>query len=130
MVPGIEPRLGRLVPGKPGQAVGDISGIAGLRHLPVIDDVDADRSLAADDVDDRLAHQPVERVLVIRLALILAHQHLPQLGRARQAADMGRQDAVLTRLHRIPRVNVSQPRACAALVRSGNGQAAAAAIAG
>ena len=58
MIAGVEPRFRRLVPGKAGEAIGDIGRIAGLRHLPVIDDVDPDRDLAADDVDDRLAHQP------------------------------------------------------------------------
>ncbi len=104
VVLGVEPRLGRLMPGKARKAVGDIGRIAGLRHFAVIDDVDADRSLAADDVEHGLTHHPVEFALIKGFALILAHQHLPQFGRPRQAADMGRQDTVLARLHCFPPV--------------------------
>ena len=57
VVPGVEPRLGRLMAGKPREPVGDIGGVAGLRHLAVIDDVDAGLHLAADDVEDRLPGQ-------------------------------------------------------------------------
>ena len=47
---GIERRLARRVAGEAGQAIGDIGRIAGLRHLAVIDDVDAGLDLAADDI--------------------------------------------------------------------------------
>src|SRR5580692_6037089 len=99
VLPGVQARLGGLVTGESGKAVRDIGRVAGLRHLAVIDDVDADIGLAANDVDDSLPGQAVEFGLVIRLALVLAHQELAQLGRPRQAPDMGRQNAVLAGLH-------------------------------
>jgi hypothetical protein len=88
MVPSVEPRLGRLVPGKPRQAVGDIGRIAGLRHLAVIDDVDTDLRLASHDVYDRLPRQASERSVIVGLSLILAHQQLAQFGRAWETPDM------------------------------------------
>ena len=74
MVAGIEPRLCRLVPGKAGQPVGDISRIARFRHLAVIDDVDADCRLTRNDVRNGLAHQAVELGFVVGFALVLADQ--------------------------------------------------------
>ena len=74
VVPGVEPGHRRLVAGKPREPVGDIGRIPRLRHLAVIDDVDAGCGLAPDDVGDRLPGQAIERSLVIGLALILVHQ--------------------------------------------------------
>ena len=44
--------------------------------------------------------QTVELRLVVGLALVLAYQQFPELGWPRQAPDVGRQNAVLARLHR------------------------------
>jgi len=74
VVAGVEPGLRRLVPFEARQPVGDIGRIARFRHLAVIDDVDADLGLAADDREDCLARQPFQLRLVIGLALILLHQ--------------------------------------------------------
>jgi hypothetical protein len=100
MLPRVQARLGGLVAGEPREAVRNVGRITGLRHLAVIDDVDTGVRLAANDVDDRLPGQAVELGLVVGLALVLAHQELAQLGRPRQAPDMGRQNAILAGLHR------------------------------
>ena len=72
MRPGIEPRFGRLVAGKPGQPVGDIGRIARLRHLAVVDDVDAGLGLAPHDREHRLAGQPRQRSGVVGSSLSFA----------------------------------------------------------
>src|SRR4029077_13680045 len=86
--------------GKPGQPVGDIGRVTRLRHLAVIDDVDARLGLAADDVENGLAGQPLELCLVVGLALVLGDEEPAQFGRPGQTSDMGGKNTILARLHR------------------------------
>ena len=106
----VEARLRRLVPGKPGQAVGDIGRIARFRHLAIIDDIDAGCRLAAHDREDRISGLPLDRRPVVRLALVLGDQQLTQFQRAGQAADMRGQDTVLARPHGDPRFGNARSR--------------------
>ena len=62
--------------------------------LAVVADVDAGFLLLGDHVAHRLVHFGVEQRLVIAFACLAPDQKLAQRLVARQAADMGRQDAV------------------------------------
>ncbi len=62
--------------------------------LAVIADIDAGFFLLGDDVADGLFHLGVELRLVVAFAGLAAHQKLAQSLAARQAADMGGEDAV------------------------------------
>ena len=62
--------------------------------LAVIADIDAGLFLLGDDMADRLFHFGVEQRLVVAFARLALHQKLAQLFVARQAADMGCQNAV------------------------------------
>src|SRR6202035_2221436 len=58
------------------QAIFDISCIARLRHLSVVDDVDAGLPLPADDLTDCTLDARVQGVLVDRLSLLFRIHHL------------------------------------------------------
>ena len=68
--------------------------------LAVIADIDAGFFLFGNDVADGLFHLGVELRLVVAFAGFAAHQKLAQSLAARQAADMGGEDAVAARYHR------------------------------
>ena len=82
-----------------GEAILDVGRVADLAGLAVADDIDADGNLMRDDVGDRLVDLAVEFGMVVRLVLVLLHQQIDQRLRPRQAADMGRQDAVRAEFH-------------------------------
>ena len=67
--------------------------------LAVVADVDAGVHLRLDDVADRLVHLVGQHLGVVRLAFLLRHQQVGQLFVARQAADMGGEDAVAAENH-------------------------------
>src|SRR5581483_8082580 len=47
-----------------GQALTDVRGVADLRRLPVVDDVDTRLHLRTDDLGDRVAYGPGQRLCV------------------------------------------------------------------
>jgi len=65
------------------QPLVDVGNEAGLAHLAVVDDVDAQLGLLAHDVADRPPHAGGERVRVVRAARGLGLDELQQVGRAR-----------------------------------------------
>ena len=101
-----------------GEAVLDVGGVADLAGLAVADDVDADGDLVGDDLGDRPGDLAIEFGMIVRLLLVLLHQQIDQRLRPRQAADVGRQDAVRAELHGLP------PGACCAMVQASRGGAA------
>ena len=70
-----------------------------LAVLAVADDVDAGVDLLADHLVDGALHPRRERGLVVGLAQLLGVQHRDQIGRPRQAAGVGGQDAARAALH-------------------------------
>ena len=62
--------------------------------LAVVADIDARFLLLDDDVADRLFHFGIEQLLVVAFARLALDQKLAQRFVARQAADMGCQDAI------------------------------------
>ena len=84
-----------------GEPIGDVLREAGLRVLAVARHVDAARGLEAHGLGDVTAEQrtlALAEGLPVRLAL----QSLDDLLRPDQAAHVGREDSVLTALHRTP----------------------------
>src|SRR5438067_510999 len=82
-----------------GQALVDVRNEAGLAHLAVIDDVDAELGLLADDLPDRVSHPGGEGLLIVGAAGRLGLDQLEQVTRARQASGVGRQEAVGAPVH-------------------------------
>ena len=78
---------------EPAQAVADVRGVADLAHLAVADDVDAGVDLVSHAVSHGRIQQAVVLGAVDLLAAVLGEHELDQLGRPRQAADVGGQDA-------------------------------------
>jgi hypothetical protein len=68
----------------------DVSGITGLRHLAVVDDVEAHLQLPVDDELDGARHLALESGRVERQPILAREHELLELLRARQAADVGR----------------------------------------
>ena len=86
-------------------ALRDIGLEADALLLAVVADVDAGRDLARDGVAHGAVHLLGERSCVDRLAGLPPDQQVGERGVARQAADVGRQDAVVAQDHAlIPRV--------------------------
>ena len=77
---------------KPAEAVLDIGRIARLRHLAVIDEVDAGMRLFPDDLRNRVADARLERRAVDRHAFLLGEHRADQILGPRQAAGMRRQE--------------------------------------
>src|SRR6516162_7881714 len=83
-----------------GEAVVDIGDKPEPAHLSIGDDIDAGFGLLLDDFGNR-ALDPAHITLGIkRGAFLLSHGHCQQIGRPRQAPDMGRQYATRAVLHR------------------------------
>jgi hypothetical protein len=80
-------------------AASDVGREPGPWLFAVVADVDAGRELALDDVADRRLRLALELACVDRLAGVLADEQVAQRGRARDAADVGHQDALVTALH-------------------------------
>src|SRR5262247_2441034 len=72
----------------------DISGVAWLRHLAVIDKIDAGLDLLRHDLVHRRAHALGERDRIDRHAFLLGEHHADEIGRARQAAGVGDKEAL------------------------------------
>ena len=67
--------------------------------LAVVADVDAGVHLLLHDMAHRLVHLGCQHLRVVGLAFLLRHQQVGQLLVARQAADMGGEDAVAAEDH-------------------------------
>jgi hypothetical protein len=81
------------------QAVTDVEGVGNLAELAVADAVDAGRRLLCDNLSDGVGQAAFERRLTKLAAGLPRLQKGQQIGWTRQAADMGRQDAVGAELH-------------------------------
>src|SRR6266849_4139231 len=94
------------VPGaaEAGEAVLDVGGVAGLRHLAVVDDVDARPGLPAHDLLHRGANARAKRLVIDRHALLLGVHHAHEILRPRQAARMGGEKALRAAFHSYPRL--------------------------
>ena len=90
---------------EPGQPLVDVGNEARLAHLAVVDDVDAELGLLADDVRHRGPHPRRVAVLIVRPPGRLGLDHLEQVARAGQTARMGRENPVAAALH----ADASQP---------------------
>ena len=73
---------------EPVEPVLDVGGVARLRHLAVIDDVDPGLRLLRDDLGDRSGDARAERGGIDRHALLLGEHHPHQILGPRQAAGM------------------------------------------
>jgi hypothetical protein len=103
LLPRAGPRADRAVPHglEPAQAVVDVGEEARLAHLAVVDDLDAACRLRLDDLVGRAGDALGERSLVDRLTALLGHEHVEEIRRAGQAADVGDDDVVLAAQHGI-----------------------------
>ena len=86
----------------PAQPLARIGGEVALGLLAVVDDVEPGGGLLPHHAGHRVTNLRRQRGGVERRALILGGQYDPQGVRARQAAGMGRQDALATTFHRGP----------------------------
>ena len=82
-----------------GEAVADVEGVRDLAEFAVADAVDAGGDLSSDDIMHRGSETGVERRLLERPSDLAGFEKLHQIGRPRQTADMGRQDALGAVLH-------------------------------
>jgi hypothetical protein len=76
------------------EAIVDVRDEARLAHLAVADDIDAEIGLLLDDRCDGLRHARAVAGFVDRLAALTGGACRDEIGRPRQAADMGGQDAI------------------------------------
>src|SRR6516165_12039584 len=83
----------------PGKAVTNIRGVGNLAEFPVADAVDAGCDLLGDNLFDVGGEPRLEGRLIKFAAGLARLEQGQQLRRPRQAADMGRQDAVGAELH-------------------------------
>ena len=86
----------------PAQPLAGIGGEVPLGLLAVVDDVEPDGHLLPHETGHRIADLRRQRPGVVGRALVLGGQQRAQLVRARQAAGVGRQDAIATTFHRDP----------------------------
>ena len=80
----------------------DVGGVARLRHLAVIDQVDAGRRLFLHHLGHRRPHPLGQGAGVHRHACLLGMHGADQVVRPRQAAGMGGQKTLVTSLHGRP----------------------------
>src|SRR6516165_12753267 len=83
----------------PGKAVTNICGVGNLAEFPVADAVDAGCDLLGDNLLDVGGEPRLEGRLIKFAAGLARFEQGQQLRWPRQAADMGRQDAVGAELH-------------------------------
>jgi hypothetical protein len=76
-------------------------------HLAVVNDVDPELHLLADDAGDGASHARRVGLAIVGLALPLGLDQPEEVGGARQAARMGGEDAVLAALHGVAFSSVS-----------------------
>ena len=89
-------------PPNPVHPLRHIHGEADARLLAVADDVDPGLELAGQHVGDRGRALAVQESLVDLFSGLLAQQQVGQMRRPRQAAAMGREDAVVAAQHGRP----------------------------
>ena len=82
-----------------GKAVTNVGGVGDLAEFAVADAVDPGCDLLGDNIPDRSGKVRLECRLIKFAAGLSRLQQGQQLGRSRQAADMGRQDVVAAELH-------------------------------
>ena len=102
---------------EPAHAVADIEEERLALLLAVVADIDAGLDLLVDDPAQRRLAEPVEFGRIDRFAAGPPHIEPGQLRRARQAAGMGRQDAVVAALHFLPPENPAATSGVAPVVR-------------
>jgi len=73
----------------------DVGGVTDLAHLAVADQVDSGVDLVLHAITNRLADHPVVLLPVDRLAPVLGEDKIDGRPRARQAADVRRENACL-----------------------------------
>jgi len=83
----------------------DIGNEPETAHFAISDDVDAGLGLLLDDLGDRVFHPARVASGVKRLALLFRLDHRQQIGRSRQAADVGGEDPLRALLHDVPPVS-------------------------
>ena len=83
-----------------GKALIDIGDEAETPHLAVGDDIDTAIGLLANHFGDRACDAARVGLGVEALAPLLGLEHLQQIGRPRQAADMGGQYSLCASFHR------------------------------
>src|SRR4029453_15107724 len=81
------------------EALVDVGDEPRLAHLAVVDDVQAELGLRADDLAHRGPHPARVAVLIVGLPARLRPDQLEQGGRARQAPCVRGEDAVAAALH-------------------------------
>ena len=91
-----------------GKPILHVGGIARLRHLAVIDDVDAGIGLLSHHLGHRRAHPRRQGGALDRHSLFLGVHHADEVVGPRQAAGVGRQEAIGAAYHRC----LHAPRAC------------------
>src|SRR5262249_46514481 len=72
----------------------DVGGVARLAHLAVVDQIDPGAHLLAHDLGDRRSDARVERRWIDGHALFLGEHHPDEIGRARQAPRVRRQEPI------------------------------------
>src|ERR1700761_4677801 len=87
----------------------DVSGVAGLRHLAVINDVQPRLELPVDDELDSARHPLVESGRVERQPVLPTEHELLELVRARQTADVSREESSMISHGRMTRAHGSDP---------------------
>ena len=110
----LAPRRGKeriaVVFGEAPEAVFDVREETDLAHLAVGDDIDAALDLAVHAIGDGIVHLALEGGVVVRPPGFLVTHHLEQLGRSRQAPDVGRDDPLRAAMHvRLPSTTLSGP---------------------
>jgi len=78
------------------QPILDVSGVAGLRHFAVVDDVEARLQLPGDDEFDGARHLLIEGGRVERQPILTRKHELRELLGTRQAADVRREELSMT----------------------------------
>src|SRR5206468_4789205 len=81
------------------EALADVGNEAGLAHLAVVDDVEAELRLLADDLAHRALHPARAAALIVGLRARLRPDQLEQVGGTRQAPRVRGEDAVAAALH-------------------------------
>ncbi len=79
---------------EPVEAILDVGGVARLAHLAVVDEIDAGAHLLAHDLGHRRPDARVERGGIDGHAFFLGEHHPDEIGRARQAPRVRRQEPI------------------------------------
>ena len=83
------------------EALVDIGDEARLAHLAVVDDIDTNIDLFADNVRHRFTHARIVLRIVDLFAAATRDVHRVKIRRARQTANMGRENPISAALHRV-----------------------------